>query len=401
MDTPPVIGSYCGIFLRKETKHVYRQLTSLQRFQTVVFTGERQNKDIFPFPRIVELPAPEITSFRRFSLKYFHRTESLVYRGEYGVLVRALRKYPVELLHVYFGHVGAHLTPFIRRWNRPTVVSFHGMDVMPREHDRNHGRRMRDLFAASTLILARSQSLAEELTKLGCPADKIRLNPTGLPLDDFPFRPRKVPEDGKWRLIQVCRFIEKKGLYTTLEAFAGFCARFPQAILYLVGEGPLESDLRDYAEKLNIADRVCFCGFLQGEALLQELHAAHLFLHPSKKTGTSDQEGIPNSMLEAMATGLPVAATKHGGIPEAVTEGDDGFLTPEGDAEALRASLFRMTDPGVLPAMSRAAGAHVRERFGMSNAIHHLENAYSEAIEQVRQNPRDEELWKKWEALAG
>jgi glycosyltransferase involved in cell wall biosynthesis len=86
-------------------------------------------------------------------------------------------------------------------------------------------------------------------------------------------------------------------------------------------------------------------------------------------------------MLEAMSTGLPVVATRHGGIPEAVEDGRDGLLTPENDSEALAASLENMaSDPGRFQAFSRQASRSVREKFEQSAAIRSLEGFYRELL---------------------
>src|SRR5258708_22855412 len=90
---------------------------------------------------------------------------------------------------------------------------------------------------------------------------------------------------------------------------------------------------------LGIARDVHFVGFLS-QPKLHELYAnAHLFLHPSEISPNQDQEGVPNSVLEAMATGLPVVATHHGGIPEAVDHGRTGSLVAEEDHVALANAL--------------------------------------------------------------
>ena len=94
------------------------------------------------------------------------------------------------------------------------------------------------------LVLARSESLAARLMELGCDAKKLRINRTGVPMEGFPYLARSVPPDGAWRMIQASRFIEKKGLDTTLRAFADFRARYPKAQLVMAGEGPLEARVK-------------------------------------------------------------------------------------------------------------------------------------------------------------
>lgn len=363
--------------------HVYRQITGLNRCDTFVICKERQNEHLFPMPENgVEL-APGVKSnfLRRFWLKYIKKEPPIVYRGEYGVLARLLERRHADVLHVYFGHTGVHLLPFIQRWPKPVVVSFHGMDVQTRAHDPGYEMKLRELLQAATVILARSQSLLDRLHALGCPAEKVRMNRTGIPLEQFPYMERAYPNDGAWHLVQACRLIEKKGLDDTLHAFAAFHAQHPKAQLTIAGEGPLLQSMEKLRDKLGLHDCVQFAGFLNGADLCALYHRAHVFIHPSRMTENQNQEGIPNSMLEAMATGLPVAATMHGGIPEAVRDGVSGFLTAERDRESLYDSLKKLTnDEATWSLMSLAAADDVRENFESSAQIAKLEAAYIEAI---------------------
>ncbi|MEI6279253.1 MAG: glycosyltransferase [Verrucomicrobiae bacterium] len=376
----PVVASYCTTFLKPEMLHIYRQVGGLKRHGTFVVTRERACADRFPFPDIELLPPACQPVLRRFYLKFIKRAPPLHYRGEMEQLSALFARRAADLMHVYFGHTGVHLLEFLKAWPQPSVVSFHGADVMLREHRPKYAGQMRELFTLVPLVLARSLSLAERLESAGCPPEKIRLNRTGIPLEDFSFVGRQPPLDGSWRLVQACRLIPKKGLHTALQAFAQFRGLFPKAVLTIAGDGPMERELQASARVLGIADAVTFAGFLR-EPELKELYAgSHLFLHPSETTDRQDQEGVPNSMLEAMATGLPVAATLHGGIPEAVADGVSGLLVPERNPDALAGALIRMaSSPEMSAEMGRRASQAVREEFEQSRAIEKLEGFYDEA----------------------
>lgn len=377
----PTVASYCTTFLKPEMLHIYRQITGLRAWQTFVITKERKCEDLYPMPEGgIEL-APTVRSnfIRRFWLKYIKREPAIVYRGEYGVLAKLLERRHSDLLHVYFGHTGVHLLPFLQRWPKASVVSFHGMDVQARAHDPSYEPRLRELLQTTTLVLARSHSLLDRLRELGCPEEKLRVNRTGIPLDQFPQVQRTAPTDGAWRFVQACRLIEKKGLDDALHAFARFVQTHPQAHFTIAGEGPLLEPLTTLCRQLGIASNVTFAGFLKGRALCDLFHASHIFIHPSRITEDGNQEGIPNAMLEAMATGLPVIATLHGGIPEAVRKDVTGLLVPERDVEGLLTSMVQLTS-GLWPTMSEAAAADVRDQFESTAQIAKLEAVYNEAV---------------------
>ncbi len=377
----PVVASYCTTFLKPEMRHIYRQVTGLQRWQTFVLTRERIEEERYPSADVELLPRARKNFIKRFWLKYVKRLPAVHYRGELQVVIKALERRPADLMHVYFGHTGVHLLPFIKEWKQPTVVSFHGMDIQPRPHQPGYDEMMRELLQTVPLVLARSESLFDALEKWGCPREKMRLNRTGIPLDAFPFSERRAPENGEWQFVQACRLIAKKGLKTALHAFAMFRGFNPNARFIIAGDGPMREELERYALELGVTDAVQLRGFLDQAALAKLYTESHVFVHPSEMTSDKNQEGVPNSMLEAMASGLPVLATNHGGIPEAVTHGLSGLLCPERDADALMQAMFRFTEhPEQLAEFGRAAADSVREKFSQQRAIERLESFYDEAL---------------------
>jgi len=381
---PPVVASYCTTFLKPEMLHIYRQISGLKRVETFVVCKERRCADRYPFDPVEVQPPVRSNFVRRFWLKYVKHEPPIVYRGEYRTLEGILSRRRADLMHVYFGHTGVHLLPFLKRWECPAVVSFHGMDVQAREDRPGYAERMAELLQHVPLVLARSHSLADRLEALGCPREKIRMNRTGIPLDRFPVQVRRPPADGAWHLVQACRLIEKKGLPVTLQAFAGFAARYPMARLSIAGDGPMREGLEAEARTLGLADRVHFLGFLDESALCKLYHEAHFFLHPSQVTADQNQEGVPNSLLEAMATGLPILATRHGGIPEAVEDGRTGLLVEERDAEGLRGNLLALAeDVGRWAELGRLGAESVRENFEQGASVRRLEDAYFEAMEMA------------------
>src|SRR5213082_2804028 len=214
-------------------------------------------------------------------------------------------------------------------------------------------------------------------------------------LNTFPSVDRQPPANGKRRVVQACRLIPKKGVASSLRAFAIFKKDNPRAEFLIAGKGPLQPELEMLAGGLGILRDVHFLGFLSQPKLQQLYASSHLFLHPSEISPNQDQEGVPNSVLEAMATGLPVVATRHGGIPEAIDHGRTGLLVAEEDHVGLANAMQLITSsPGLLKQMGERTHAAVVERFGQDAQINQLESFYEEAItmngaaEPVKSRPK-------------
>ena len=376
------VASYCSTFLKPEMLHIYRQVTGLTAFKTFAVCKERKSEEAFPFPDVEIAPAAQKNFIRRFWLKYIKNEPPIVYRGEYGVLAQLLERRRADLMHVYFGHTGVHLLPFIKRWPKPTVVSFHGMDIQPREGQTGYLDSLKELLKTVPLAMGRSHSLKEGMLALGLPEERFRLNRTGIPLENFPFIERSAPVNGEWRIVQACRCVEKKGIDDALKAFACFADRYPEARFTIAGEGPLLDPMKQLSLKLGLGDKVEFAGFLREDELRDLYWQSHIFFHPSRLTADKNQEGIPNSMLEAMSTGLPVVATLHGGIPEAVEQDKTGLLYAERDVDGLIDGMMRLaSSPGLWAEMGRRASVSMHENFERKAQVAKLEDVYREALE--------------------
>jgi glycosyltransferase involved in cell wall biosynthesis len=381
----PVVACYCATFLKPEMLHIYRQITSLQRVEPFVIAQKREEVERYPFDEIAIVGKPATHFARRFWFKQLRETPWQISNGEVRKLKEILSKVNAELLHIYFGHIAVHLLPLIQAWPKPSVVSFHGADVMVDLDKPGYRAATQRMLEAVRLVLVRSQSLGRALINLGCSAEKIRLQRTGIPVDEIPFRPRDWPASGAWKFVQACRLIEKKGLRVSLRAFAKFATRFPASTFTIAGEGPLRNELGQLAAELEVGDRVFFPGFISQVQLRELFYQSHIFLHPSEVGGDGNQEGVPNSMLEAMASGLPVFATEHGGIPEAIENGRSGILVNERDDEALALALFERTaNPEGLAAIARNGAEVVLKHFERTGQTRQLEDYYLEAIGQGR-----------------
>jgi glycosyltransferase involved in cell wall biosynthesis len=381
MTRSPVVASYCATFLKPEMLHIYRQISALERVSPVVIAQKRENAARFPFDKIDIVAKPALHFLRRFWFRQVRDKPWQISPGELRALTNVLKRRNAQLLHIYFGQIAVHLLPLIRTWEKPSIASFHGADVIVEMNKPAYREVTRQMLAAVKFVLVRSESLRRAVVDLGCDEKKIAVQHTGIPLDEFPFRERSLRQNGEWRFVQAGRLIEKKGLPVTLRAFASFLRRYPKATLTIAGEGPLLGQLQDLSRELKIDNRVSFAGFISQEQLREVYYGSHIFLHPSETGSDGNQEGIPNSMLEAMASGLPVFATQHGGIPEAIDNGVSGMLVPEHNHDELgRRLLDAVQDPGFLSRIARTGAEVVRKNFDLAAQARRLEDIYLRLI---------------------
>jgi glycosyltransferase involved in cell wall biosynthesis len=174
------------------------------------------------------------------------------------------------------------------------------------------------------------------------------------------------------RLFSVGRIVYQKGLDLGLRALAQL--KDLDWLWSIAGDGPQMETLKSLADDLGIAERVTFLGWQSREQLAMDYHQANLFLFPSR------HEGMPNAMLEAMSSGLPVVATKIAGNEELVIEGETGFLIPSENVDALRDALRKiLTDPSLREKMGVASRQRVEQEYSWENVA----RQYSEFLEKI------------------
>jgi colanic acid/amylovoran biosynthesis glycosyltransferase len=371
------VGIFCPTFLKPEMLHVYRQVAGLRRVTPVVLAFKREYPERFKFERVHLLHRSRFGWMRRIWEAQLRKVPQQAYPSEARSLSGTLAANGCGLLHIYFGNNGLFWLPYLRRNSLPAIVSFHGADAHVQVESPATKRMFRLLFASCAIVLARSESLALSLIDLGCPPEKIRVQRAGIPLDAFCYLSRARPDNGAWRLLQACRLIKKKGLESTVRAFAAFNRQFPKSSLTIAGDGPLREVLQKLVTEFHLEDRVRFTGFVAQPELIALYQESHLFLHPSEQAADGNREGIPNSLLEAMATGLPCIATRHGGIPEAITHMKSGFLVGESEPENIAHWLQRLTiDDLFRDSIGRQAAQTIKEKFDLTMQIDKLEDIY-------------------------
>jgi colanic acid/amylovoran biosynthesis glycosyltransferase len=240
----------------------------------------------------------------------------------------------------HFGHIGEKARKLRQQgyFDGPLAVIFHAYDltVWLRE---SGDRAYVALFEQAALLLPISHRWQRKLLELGAEASKVSVLRMGVDCERLAYRPPRNAGDGPLQLLSVGRLVEKKGIAYAIEAVAATRRELPQVRYSIVGDGPLREPLQQRVSELGLSDIVTFHGSLDSERLRELMLAQHGLLVPSVTAADGDMEGLPVVIMEAMALGVPVIASRHSGIPELVVDGETGWTMAERDAAALAATL--------------------------------------------------------------
>ena len=260
------------------------------------------------------------------------------------------------------------------------VIAFRGRDISA--HIQSYGPQVYGkLFAAGDAFLPNCDFFRERLLELGCPAHQISVVRSGVDPQSFPYQPAPYEAGDTVRLLSVGRLVEKKGMEYSLRA-VGDLIREGQPVAYtIVGDGPLRESLEGIVHDLGIAHAVHFAGAMTRTDVATRLQQSHLFLATSVTASDGDQDGPVNVLKEAMLTGLPVVASRHGGITELVEDGVSGYLVPERDCHAIAERLrILLADPERWEAMGQSGRAFVIDLFAIGPLSDRLESLYYEML---------------------
>ena len=248
--------------------------------------------------------------------------------------------------------------------DRPAVTIFHGYDVSRLVRDRTWVERYRAVARLGMHALCTSHAVRQQLIDIDWPTSQIDVIHLGVDTERFAF----VPPSERWparprRILIIARLVEMKGVDVALDAMRRLRDRGCDIELRIVGDGPERTRIESLMREWRLTN-VSLLGALEHTLTKHELSEAHLYIQPSVTAASGDQEGIPVPLMEAMASGIPVVATRHSGIPELVIDGQTGHLVREGDAEGLAVAIERlMRDRTGADRLAHMARARVEQNF--------------------------------------
>ena len=396
------IAFMVGEFPSLSETFILDQITSLiERGHTVSILAEREGRAADEHPDVARYGLRRLARYERLPEGFLRRLAALpsAWRGtaaewraldvtRFGGMAASLRlswgaqlcggDADFDVVQCHFGALGlkAVLLRRIGALRGRIVTAFHGEDITnyPRRFRGNHYEQ---LFAHGDLFLPISARWNAQLEAMGCPREKIQVHRMGIDLRHFAVRAAR-PAPLVTRLLSVSRLVEKKGIGDAIRAVA----RTSAPVEYVVaGDGPLRAELKALARELGVASRVRFVGAQARSEVAVLLEQADVFIAPSVTAADGDIEGIPVSIMEAMAVGLPVISTQHSAIPELVDDGATGLLVPERDAAALAGCIDALaSDPDRRARMGTAGRARVADSFEMGALTTRLEELYRDLV---------------------
>jgi glycosyltransferase involved in cell wall biosynthesis len=346
--------SYSETFIRQHASALPAETTLMDDWPPWRRSGSRWEKTLpgRAYYRALHLLSPE--AYRR------RVTDAYVslFRGQTDVVLAE------------FGPTGVAVMEACRQLDLPLFVHFHGFDISVRSVLEQYGADYSLMFRQAAGLIAVSRAMQRRLIEMGAPPARVHYNPCGVDCESFG---GGDPSEAPPRVLAVGRFVEKKGSRLTLSAFAEVLRQCPEARLRMIGDGHLLAECRSLSRRLSIDHAVTFLGRQPHHVVAEEMRRARLFAQHSIEAASGDSEGTPVSILEAGASGLPVVATQHGGIPDVVIDNETGLLVEEQDVAGMARQILRLLrDPALAKSFGRAARRHVCARFSAARSINHL-----------------------------
>jgi glycosyltransferase involved in cell wall biosynthesis len=299
---------------------------------------------------------------------------------------RVARTHRATVMH---GHwvVPGGITAALARPGLPLVISLHGSDVFVAEKLAPARLAARAAFWRAGAITACSEDLARRAVALGANAGRVEVVPYGVDVHRFKpdARQRRTLrsamgfQEEDLMIFAAGRLVRKKGFEHLIDAMAAVPVHV-RAGLAIAGGGDLEPELRQRAQAVG-GNRINLLGSVTQDEVAAYLAAADIVVVPSVRDEAGNVDGLPNVVMEALASGTPLITTTAGGIGAVVSHDETAFVVPEKDPAAISAGIVALaTDPVRRARLGAAARALMEERFGWIRTAERIENAYDRAL---------------------
>ncbi len=267
--------------------------------------------------------------------------EKIFATSETDFLKEEIAKFLIqENIQVVLANYALSAIPFLdicQQTNIPLVVHFHGYTAYRNDIYENNIAGYQRLFKESAAIVSVSEHMTKRLISIGAPTEKITKIVYGI--DGKLFFPPSATHTKK-TILYNGRFCDTKNPHLVIEAFAELLKQIPEAELIMAGDGELMENSVALAESLGVKNKINFRGMLPHKDVAEQMRNAAVLVQFSATTASNDTEGTPLAVLEAGLCGLPVIASRSGGLPEIIFDNENGYLVNELDVSALTSKMY-------------------------------------------------------------
>lgn len=289
-----------------------------------------------------------------------------------AALAKRLREQEVEHIHAHFAHVATAIAMYASICAEiPFSFTNHANDIFQR------GTALREKVRRSKFTACISQHNIRYLTDIGCDHEKLRIIRCALDVTEYSFADRAKPDPPV--IFTAGRLVEKKGMTYLVEAVRILKEKGVDLRCRIAGNGPLMESLQQQVKDEGVEDRVDLMGSQPQERVRELLREATVFVLACVEAADGDIDGIPVSLMEAMAMGVPVISTGVSGIPELIHGGKNGLLATPHDAKSLAAHIEKIiTDSIDVDTLTRAARETIESEFEQKLNAQRLKDAFTE-----------------------
>ena len=372
----PTVAIFAEPLLARSMRFVQTQCDALTRFEPMYVGAKR-------IPGGLTLPAGRVVTIRRNS-RSFTRFKEIPFKvfGKAPLFFRRVSEFHPVLVHAHFGPAARSAVPLARWLRVPLIATFHGSDVTTEEKktylDWRYSLDRAKLRNGGQFFLAVSQFIHRKLLDQGFPEDRLLVHYIGVDRKFYSPDPSISREN---IVLFAARLEEVKGCAILIRAMEMLQSQFPETELVILGDGSQKKELQRQASR-NLR-RCRFLGLQPPEAVRDWMNRARIFCLPGVRAKCGDEEGFGLVVVEAQAMGLPVIASRVGGLPEAIEHGKTGFLTEPGSVEQLVLHLRKLlSDQPLWTKFSLAGPPHVRKKFDLQTQTGALERIYTEVLER-------------------
>ncbi|MEO1431738.1 MAG: glycosyltransferase [Cyanobacteria bacterium J06633_8] len=400
-----IINQITGLIERGHEVHIYGKQTFNQKIHPDV---EKYN--LVELTRYLpDIPQNYLLRFLHviyLLIKYFFKSPLVLIRSlnifQYGKRAACLRLFystlpflnapEYDIIHCQFGRQAiCKFGPYsyegivlreIGAVKGKIITTFRGYDIS--WYIKKYGKNVYDdLFQKGDFFYTNCDFFRRRVIELGCNEDKIIVHGSGIDCGRFILQPRHTNNSGLIRIATTGRLIEKKGIEYAILAIYEVIKVHPKIEFNIIGDGELKQHFAQIIQQLNLKDKVYLKGWKNQQEIISLLNQTHIFVAPSVTASDGNQDAPVNTLKEAMAMGLPVISTLHGGIPELVEDGISGFLVPERDEKAIAQKLIYLIQH---PESWQKMGLSGRKKVENNYDIHKLNTELVEIYQQVSDN---------------